>query len=262
MITALRQRFAAIGPLRRICTGRRSRPRATRRPRPANGARLPKIWQTSPRRDDMIARRIPRRAATTCAAVVWIVCAGPVAGQSQPPDWQTLDARSAALYVKGDLPAAIAAAEAALAIARSPRESGRSLDRLGFLHYTSGNLAQGEKELRQSLQIRQGAFGADSLDYAETANDLAMVLRDTRHMEEAAALASQSVSIREHRLGGDDLLLAESLDTLGTIQGLSGDYTAAVSTFERAMMVHERRDPAARASEEYGTLCVNLAGTY
>ena len=203
-----------------------------------------------------------RRAARICAAAVWAAGFAPVAAQPQTPDWQTLDARAAALYLKGDLPQAIAVAEASLAIARSPRESGKSLDRLGFLHYTAGNLPQGEKELRRSLQVRQDAFGADSLDYAETANDLAMVLRDLRRMDEAITLASRAVAIREQRLGHGDLLLAESLDTLGTIQGLSGDYAAGVTTFERAMNIHEERDLASRASEEYGTLCVNLAGTY
>jgi CHAT domain-containing protein/tetratricopeptide (TPR) repeat protein len=197
-----------------------------------------------------------------CTASVWVVCVTAAAAQLQRPDWQTLDARAAALYLKGDLPQAIAAAEAALAVAGSPRESGKSLDRLGFLHYTAGKLTEGEKELRQSLQVREEAFGADSLDYAESAIDLAMALRDLRRMDEARTLASRSVAIRERSLGGGDLLLAESLDTLGTIQGLSGDYTEAVSTFERAAAIHEARNPESRASEEYGTLCVNLAGTY
>jgi len=177
-------------------------------------------------------------------------------------DWQSLDASAAALYARGDLPQAIAAAQAALRIAASPRESGKSLDRLGFLHYTAGDLAAGEKELRQSLQVRGEAFGRESLDYAETANDLAMLLRDRHHMDEAVSLASKAAAVRERLLGPDDLLLAESLNTLGTIQGLSGDYATAVTTFERAMSIHDQRSPGERASEEYGTLCVNLAGTY
>ena len=165
-------------------------------------------------------------------------------------------------YAKGDLPRAIAVADAALRRAASPRETGRSLDRLGFLYYTSGKLEEGERYLRQSLQAREAAFGADSADYAETANDLAMLLRDLRRMDEAQTMARRAVATRERLLGAEALPLAESLNTLGTVYALGGDYATAVSTFERAMAIHESRRPADRQTEEYGTLCVNVAGTY
>jgi CHAT domain-containing protein/tetratricopeptide (TPR) repeat protein len=184
-------------------------------------------------------------------------------GQGQAVNnWQSLDARAADLYAGGDLPQAIAAAEEALRAAASPRESGKSLDRLGFLLYTSGKLPEGEKYLRESLRVREDAFGADSLDYAETANDLAQLLRDLRRMDESKALAERSVTNRIRALGADDLLVAESLNTQGSVHALAGDYVVAVSMFERAMAIHERRPPLERANEEYGTLCVNAAGTY
>lgn len=184
-------------------------------------------------------------------------------GQGQAVStWQSLDARAADLYARGDLPQAIAAAEDALRVAGSPRESGKSLDRLGFLSYTSGKLPEGEKYLRESLRVRETAFGADSLDYAETANDLAQLLRDLRRMDEAKALAERSVVNRIRALGADDPLVAESLNTQGSVHALAGDYQTAVSMFERAITIHERRPAAERANEEYGTLCVNAAGTY
>jgi len=200
--------------------------------------------------------------AAACAAAVWLACLTPASAQQPAPDWASLDQRAASLYAAGDLPHAIDAAHLALRAAVSPRERGRSLDRLGFLHYTSGDLTAGEKELRESLQIRQDAFGTDSLEYAETANDLAMLLRDLRHMDEARTLAVRAVAIREQQPDASGFLLAESLDTLGTIDGLSGDYGGAATTFERALAIHERRPDAERATEEYGTLCINLAGTY
>src|SRR5262245_51056163 len=177
-------------------------------------------------------------------------------------DWSTLDARAARLYDQGDLASAIEVAQQALRRAASPRESGRSLDRLGFLLYTSGNLPEGEKYLRQSLDLRETAFGADSLECAETANDLAMLLRDVRKLDEAKTLAQRSVSIRQGALGNADLRVAESLNTLGTVYGFAGDYATAVSHFERALAIHEQRTAPDRATEEYGTLCVNVAGTY
>jgi CHAT domain-containing protein/tetratricopeptide (TPR) repeat protein len=186
-------------------------------------------------------------------------------GVGQTPaasEWQALDQQALDLYVQGDLPKAIVAAEQALKAASAPRESGRSLDRLGFLYYTSGRLAEGEKYLRESIRVREQAFGIESLEYAETANDLAMLLRDLRKIDEARSLADRAVITRMQKLGANDLLLAESLNTLGTVYGFSGDYATAVANFEKAMAIHESRSASTRASEEYGTLCVNLAGTY
>jgi tetratricopeptide (TPR) repeat protein len=186
-----------------------------------------------------------------------------VLGQLQAPNqWQMLDARASELYARGDLPQALTAAEEALRVAGSPKETGKSLDRLGFLSYTAGKLAEGEKYLRESLRVREMAFGADSLDYAETANDLAQLLRDLRQMDAAKAMAARSVDNRLRLLGAADPLVAESLNTQGSVHALAGDYQVAVGMFERAMAIHERRPAPERANEEYGTLCVNAAGTY
>ena len=205
-----------------------------------------------------------RRTGLTCA-VTLALCQSVFVAQAPAPaenSWQALDRRTADLYAKGDLPQAIEAAQAALRIAASPKETGRSLDRLGFLYYTSGKLAEGETYLRKSLQTCESAFGTDSLEYAEPANDLAMLLRDLKRMDEAKALAARVVETRQRVLGADALPLAESLNTLATVQAMAGDYAAGVPMFERAMAIHESRPTPERETEEYGTLCINLAGTY
>jgi CHAT domain-containing protein/tetratricopeptide (TPR) repeat protein len=202
------------------------------------------------------------RLGLICAAGLALNQAVSVAPATQEQTWAALDARVAELYEKGDLPRAIEAADIALRRAQSPREIGRSLDRLGFLYYTSGKLPEGEQFLRRSLDTRESAFGVDSLDYAETANDLAMLLRDLRRMDDATTLAERAVATRERLLGKTAAPLAESLNTLATVYGLAGNYVKAVLTFERAVAIHESRPAPDRATEEYGTLCVNLAGTY
>ncbi|MGH9144318.1 MAG: CHAT domain-containing protein, partial [Vicinamibacterales bacterium] len=52
------------------------------------------------------------------------------------------------------------------------------------------------------------------------------------------------------------------LNTLGTVNALAGDYAMAVSEFERAVTIHDTWASPERDTEEYGTLCINLAGTY
>jgi CHAT domain-containing protein/tetratricopeptide (TPR) repeat protein len=205
---------------------------------------------------------ITRHATIACAIALLVL---QVAAHTQAPadsEWRTRDARAAALYLQGDLSGAIDAARAALDAASSPSETGHSLDRLGFFYYTAGNAAEGQKYLQQSLDVRQTAFGIDSLEYAETANDLAMLLRDAHKIEEARTLAQRSVDIRRRLLKADDPLYAESLNTAGTVLGIGGEYAAAVTQFEQALAIHESKAAAERATEEYGTLCINLAGTY
>lgn len=209
----------------------------------------------------MMTRALPagRRAGLWCllALVAW-----QAAPSTQQVDWRELDTRAVELYVKGDLPAAIAAARTALQAASSPAETGRSLDRLGFLLHMAGNMTDGEKFLRQSLELREATFGVDSLDYAETANDLALLLRDARRMAEARALAERSVATRRRLLPPDDDLVAETLNTAASIAAMAGDYASAVLEFEQAVAIHESKPESRRPIEEFGAVCVNLAGTY
>src|SRR4051812_39628805 len=127
----------------------------------------------------------------------------PIALSQRPPakSWDALDVEVERISDRGDLQQAIQVAKLALAAASNPKQSGRSLDRLGFLYYTSGDLKQGEIYLRQGLELRKNQFGPDSADYAESADDLALLCRDTGRGQEARTLAEQALRIRSRVLG-------------------------------------------------------------
>src|SRR5262249_8410524 len=88
--------------------------------------------------------------------------------------WAQLDAQAEEVYANGDLKEAIGVARAALDAASDLKQSAHSMDRLGFFLSTSGNLKDGESFLRQALELRKTNFGIDTVDYAESANDLAL----------------------------------------------------------------------------------------
>lgn len=177
-------------------------------------------------------------------------------------DWASLDRQADEVYGKGDLKEAIRIAKLAVSVAADPKQSGRSLDRLGFFEFTSGNLKDGESHLREALELRKTKLGLDTADYAESANDLALFCRDSGKLPEARELAEQAVAIRSRLLGVRHLRVAESLNTLASIFALRGEYDPAISRFEEARAIHESQPEPQELSEEYGTLCVNLAGTY
>ncbi|MGB6943173.1 MAG: CHAT domain-containing tetratricopeptide repeat protein [Bryobacteraceae bacterium] len=176
-------------------------------------------------------------------------------------DWSALDAQAEKSYTQGDLQEAVRIAKAAVAAASDSKQSAHSLDRLGFFQYTAGDLKTGEASLRQALEIRKAKIGEDTLDYAESANDLALLCRDTNQFAEGRKLAEQAVSIRSKLLGARDPLVAESLNTLGGILVFQGEYDGAIASMERALAIHQSQSPP-EFSEEFGTLCINLAGTY
>ncbi len=182
--------------------------------------------------------------------------------EPHPRDWASLDRQAEDLYTKGDLKEAIRVAHLAVDAASGAKQSGHSMDRLGFFEYTSGDQKNGEQHLRQALELRKSTLGPDTADYAESANDLALFCRDSAKLPEGRALAEQAVAILTRVLGAADLRVAESLDTLGSITAYQGDYDLAISKFEEARAIHEAQPGPANLGEEYGTLCINLAGTY
>ena len=195
------------------------------------------------------------------AVALWFAAAATLLAQQS--DWDALDKQIEQLYLKGDLAGAVRVAKLAVDAATTPKQSGHSLDRLGFLYYNSGNLKDGEAFLRQSLALRKENLGADSADYAESANDLALFLRDTRRFPEGQALAEEAVAVRSRVLGPNDPLVAETLETLGSILSGEGQYEKSAATFERARAIYESHiDAQNPAPPEYGTLLVNLAGNY
>jgi CHAT domain-containing protein/Tfp pilus assembly protein PilF len=197
------------------------------------------------------------------ASLALLLVAGPMLMQGQKADWDALDQQIEQLYLKGDLPGAVRVAKLALDAASSPKQTGRSLDRLGFLYYNSGNLKDGETFLRQGLDLRREKLGADSDDYAQSANDLALFLRDTRRYPEAQALAEEAVAVRSRILDANNPDLAETLETLGSIYTGEGEYEKSAATFEKARAIYESRiDATHPAPPEYGTLLVNLSGNY
>ena len=179
----------------------------------------------------------------------------------RPQDWASLDRQAEELYTKGDLKEAIRVANLAVAAASGTQQSAHSTDRLGFFEYTFGDYKNGERHLREAFEVRKG-LGTGTADYAESANDLALFCRDSSKLAEGRKLAEEAVAIRTRLMGPTDVRVAESLDTLGAIIAYQGDYDLAISKFEEARAIHESQPGPSSLGEEYGTLCINLAGTY
>ncbi|HTC32210.1 MAG TPA: CHAT domain-containing tetratricopeptide repeat protein [Bryobacteraceae bacterium] len=196
------------------------------------------------------------------ASIALLLAAGAMFVEGQKLDWDGLDNQVEQLYLKGDMDGALRVAKLALEAASNPKQTGRSLDRIGVVYYNLGNLKDGEKFLRQSLDLRRERLGADSDDYAQSANDLALLLRDSRRFTDAQPLAEEAVAVRS-RLLPNDPALAETLETLGTIYSGQGEYEKCAAMLERARAIYQSHiDAQNPAPPDYGTLLIDLGGNY
>ena len=200
------------------------------------------------------------RIASAGLAILVTVALSAFAQTPPPQNWDALDQQLEQAYLKGDLSEALRIAKLAAAAAATPKQSGRSLDRLGYLYYVSGNLQDGEKLLRQALEIRRHQVGPDTPDYAESLNDLALFCRDTRRLEEARKFAEEAVAVRTRVLDPKDPLLAETMETLGSIYDAHGEYELADSVFSKARAIYEAQLDSSKPPAEYGTLLINIGG--
>src|SRR5262245_9280744 len=92
--------------------------------------------------------------------------------------WADLDRQAEERFAMGDRKGAAQIARLAMAAASDPGQSARSMNRLGLFEYLTGNIAEGESLLRRAIDLRRTGFGADSIEYAESANDLAIFCRE------------------------------------------------------------------------------------
>jgi len=194
------------------------------------------------------------------AALIFLVLTSTGFPQAPPADWETLDKQLEAAYLKGDLAEGIRVAKLAVDAATTPKQSGKSLDRLGYLYYVSGNFKDGEPLLRQGLEIRRTKVGPDTEDTAESLNDLALFCRDTRKLAEAQQFSEEAVAIRTRHLDPKDPVLAETMETLGSIYSARGEYEQSAATFQKARAIYESELDPKNPRAEYGTLLVNIAG--
>lgn len=122
----------------------------------------------------------------------------------------------AVLHLRGDLPGAIAAMDAALA---RGVEDPETISNLGMLLKQAGRLQEAEQVLRRGIALQP--------DSASAQNNLAVVLAGTGHLEQALACAAAATAL--------DPSHVEAVNTLGAILARQGRSTEAVAAYRRVL---------------------------
>jgi len=116
-----------------------------------------------------------------------------------------------------------------------------SLHNLGTLQAYRGDFSRARSTLESARTLREGQLGPDHADVASTLIPLSHVLRQEGDGAGARVLLVRAVSILERSSNKPELIRA--LLSLGYSQYDSGDYGAAVSTWERALDIATRTLP-------------------
>ncbi|MFN0151948.1 MAG: tetratricopeptide repeat protein [bacterium] len=96
-------------------------------------------------------------------------------------------------------------------------------------------------DLLDEASLRVGReFAQAPLVRARLAATMARAYFELGRFEKARALATESLVLRESSLGKDDLLVAESLNLVGTIEGELAEFPAARANLERALALREK----------------------
>jgi serine/threonine protein kinase/Tfp pilus assembly protein PilF len=106
-----------------------------------------------------------------------------------------------------------------------------------------GNLAYYDKaiELVQAgLEIRERKFGRDSLEVAESLNNLGELKLDKGDFSTAGTLVLEALAIRRKRLGDEHIAVAGSLNNFGALKYSVGDWRGAEEAFREALAIQRK----------------------
>lgn len=140
---------------------------------------------------------------------------------------------------------------------------GDALFELAALRWNTGQHAEAEKLLRESVAIAEANHGEMSETVAERVHALAAVLTSLDKDAEAESLLRRAIAIREKLLGKDHPSLSACYNGLAVLKRKAGDYAAAEPLFVKALTLtrleHGEISPyVAIAHLNLGEVCAEL----
>jgi tetratricopeptide (TPR) repeat protein len=119
-------------------------------------------------------------------------------------------------------------------------DTATSLNNLGYLLDSQGDLAGARPYYERALAIREKAFGLDHPDTAPSLNNLGALLQAQGDLAGARPYHERALAIRETALGPDHPDTARSLSNLGALLDSLGDLAGARPCYERALAINEK----------------------
>jgi len=131
---------------------------------------------------------------------------------------------------------------------------------IGGLYGELGYPGQGEKMVRQALEIHQKAFGSESLEAAASLNLLGRQLMGQYKRPEAALAYGEALAIRRRLLGQERADTATSLSDLSAVYGEEGKVAEAEAMAREALRISRKvaGTNSSQAADVLRNLCMIL----
>jgi tetratricopeptide (TPR) repeat protein len=119
------------------------------------------------------------------------------------------------------------------------RDTATSLNNLGLLLQSQGNLAGARPYLERALAIAEKILGPEHPDTARSLNNLGLLLVSQGDFASARPCYERALAICEKAIGSDHPNTATSLNNLGLLLEAQGDLAGARPCYEHALAINE-----------------------
>jgi CHAT domain-containing protein/Tfp pilus assembly protein PilF len=115
-----------------------------------------------------------------------------------------------------------------------------SLDKLGMLYLSRGDLAGAEALYLRALAVREKLDGAEHANVASSLSMLGTIYLKRENFAQAEAAYRRLLDIREKTLGAEHPETAAALYSLSSVYSRKGDYARAEPLLKRALAIQEK----------------------
>ena len=125
----------------------------------------------------------------------------------------------------------------------SPFEVATAMDDLGDLYGLEGRFDDGERMLKQGLQLLDQAYGANAQtapNYDKILNDMGNLYKDAGRFPEAEAALNRALAVGRARSGEDHPNVAASMGNLAVVLQNESRFTEAENLYKRTLAVYEK----------------------
>jgi CHAT domain-containing protein/Tfp pilus assembly protein PilF len=125
----------------------------------------------------------------------------------------------------------------------SPVEVATAMDNLGDLYGLEGRFDDGERLLKQGLNLLDQAYGANAErapNYDKILNDLGNLYKDAGRLPEAEAALGRALTIGRANSGEDHPNVAASMGNLATVLERQSRFVEAEAFYKRTLVVYEK----------------------
>jgi tetratricopeptide (TPR) repeat protein len=126
-----------------------------------------------------------------------------------------------------------------------------------FLRYAQGDVAAAKVWYERALALGEKYLPDDDPERAIYYSNLAGVLDDLGHHDEAIRQRRRALEIKEAHFGPDHPQVANTVNNLGTSLQLKGDLPGAKDCYARALKIHRAQDPP---DPKFVSACLNNLG--